>query len=483
MPNYIEIHMADGRTYTVDMDDWQNTEEVHRMIVNDVNFQQDNKNTSSVEKQEEDVSMTKRCAFCDHEIPANAVEGEDYVIINGRIFCMDCVEKCPDCGRYFLKMNGYCINGVYYCRDCVVICEDCHGAVPRSRAAEYEGYYFCPDCMTTCADCGEDIPYMYGYRCVDDEDNVYCESCINDYYICERCGDHYISLDSLTYDEENEAYYCDCCLDNIRRECGPIKSYHTFKNHEQPRFYGNSKRNEALHVGFELEVDAGRERVQKDRNTLAKGIKDMFGDFFRFENDGSLSYRGWENISQPADLEYLLSCKEDFRIMFKYLMDNGMRSHDAGSCGLHMHLDRKYFGSYEDAAVAKLLYLFEKFRDNMLRFSRRSYDQCDEWAKFRKDERAGDGWIKYAINRSKNGWHDDRYYAVNLINRDTIEIRLWRGTLNIDTFFATLKFTFRLAELCKKTKSHKLVKMSWEDLLGDDPDILKYWEVVKDRDI
>lgn len=465
------------------MDDVQNAEEVNRVLMNDVNVQQSNENTSNVENQEEDVSMTKRCAFCDHEIPADAVEGEDYVTINGRIFCMDCVEKCPDCGKYFLRMNGYRINGVYYCRDCVVICEDCHGAVPRSRAVEYEGYYFCPDCMTTCADCGEDIPYMYSYRCVDDEDNVYCESCINDYYICERCGDRYISLDNLTYDEENEAYYCDCCLDNIRRERGPIKSYHTFKNHERPRFYGNSKRNEALHVGFELEVDAGRERVQKDRNTLAKGIKDMFGDFFRFENDGSLSYRGWENISQPADLEYLLSCKEDFRIMFEYLMDNGMRSHDAGSCGLHMHLDRKYFGSYEDAAVAKLLYLFEKFRDNMLRFSRRSYDQCDQWAKFRKDEGAGDGWIKYAIRRSKNGWHDDRYYAVNLINRDTIEIRLWRGTLNLDTFFATLKFTFRLAELCKKTKSHNLIKMSWEDILGDDPDILTYWEVVKDRDI
>lgn len=444
------------------------------------NIQESKEDNRMEQKEVNQVEQKKVCAWC-----GKTIEDGEGVKIYGKYYCDDCVVTCADCGKPEVKYHALSYRGKYYCRNCFVTCAECNSAIPVSEALYYEGGYYCHDCTTTCDVCGRPIPWSWVCRCVDDDDTNYCQRCIEDTYVCERCGDHYASLDNLTWDAENDKYYCSGCYRYVTSQRGPIRTYHTMKNNERPRFYGNSKRAESLHMGFELEVDAGSgSRVDMSRNQLAQGVKDMFGDFFRFENDGSLSCRGWENISQPADLQYLLDHRKDFETMFEYLMSHGMRSHDVGTCGLHIHLDRNYFGPYDDAAVAKMLYLFEKFRDNMLRFSRRNYDQCRDWAKFRKDEMETlDGWIKYSINRSKNGWHDDRYYAVNLINNNTVEIRLWRGTLNINTFFATLKFTARLAELCKKVKVIPLMKMTWEDLLGSDPEILAYWDTVKDREI
>ena len=77
--------------------------------------------------------------------------------------------------------------------------------------------------------------------------------------------------------------------------------------------------------------------------------------------------------------------------------------------------------------------------------------------------------------------HSARYYAVNLTNSETVEIRLWKGTLNPETFEATLRFTARLAEICKNTTAAELSKMSFEDLLGSNEVIRSYWERAKER--
>ena len=110
-------------------------------------------------------------------------------------------------------------------------------------------------------------------------------------------------------------------------------------------------------------------------------------------------------------------------------------------------------------------------------FSRRTEQESDNWARSRKSETNNKSWIKKAVKDSK-GYQDHslRYYAVNLTNSETVEIRLWKGTLNPETFEATLRFTARLAEMCKNTTAVELSKMSFEDLLGNNPVIRSYWE-------
>ena len=70
---------------------------------------------------------------------------------------------------------------------------------------------------------------------------------------------------------------------------------------------------------------------------------------------------------------------------------------------------------------------------------------------------------------------------MNLTNSETVEIRLWKGTLNPETFEATLRITARLAEICKNTTAAELSKMSFEDLLGSNEVIGSYWERAKER--
>jgi hypothetical protein len=83
-------------------------------------------------------------------------------------------------------------------------------------------------------------------------------------------------------------------------------------------------------------------------------------------------------------------------------------------------------------------------------------------------------------SKAYSSYHN-RYYAVNLTNDNTLEIRLWRGTLNKQTFEATLKFTQRLAEICKYTRAVELAKMTFEDLLGSDEVILSYWNRINNK--
>ena len=115
-------------------------------------------------------------------------------------------------------------------------------------------------------------------------------------------------------------------------------------------------------------------------------------------------------------------------------------------------------------------------------FSRRTETQANDWARSRKCSNTKSGWIKQAVKKSKSYYdHSERYYAVNLTNSGTIEIRLFRGTLNAETFEATLKFTNRIAELCKNTSAVELIKMTFEDLLGSDEVILSYWNRAQQR--
>ena len=358
----------------------------------------------------------------------------------------------------------------HFCR-----CSDCGALCFINDAVRIDGEYYCENCWTTCDYCGTIIPVQESYKAEDSCTYTYCYNCYTEQtYRCADCGRHYHYDDSLH--EVNEHWYCDSCYENHRPI---IQSYHTQKDYGDIHFYGDKSRKDDCYIGFELELDSDH---RFDREEIAEELQSRFGDFFAYENDGSLSY-GFEMISQPASLSYHMSMMPKYRSAFQYLLENDIKSHDIKSCGLHAHLDRRYFGEKEDSSIAKLLFLFERHRPELLKFSRRTEAQCSDWCRSRKQNYSGEaGWIKKAVMESRAYSHySNRYYSVNLTNDNTIEIRLWRGTLNPQTFEATLKFTARLAELCKNTRAVELAKMAFDDLLGDDPTIRAYWNRINNK--
>ena len=58
-----------------------------------------------------------------------------------------------------------------------------------------------------------------------------------------------------------------------------------------------------------------------------------------------------------------------------------------------------------------------------------------------------------------------RYVAVNLENYETIEFRLFRGTLRYETFIATLQLVYEICNTAIALTDRELENLSWSDFV------------------
>ena len=58
-----------------------------------------------------------------------------------------------------------------------------------------------------------------------------------------------------------------------------------------------------------------------------------------------------------------------------------------------------------------------------------------------------------------------RYVAVNLENYETIEFRLFRGTLRYETFIATLQLVHEICNVSIALTDRELENLSWSDFV------------------
>jgi hypothetical protein len=192
-------------------------------------------------------------------------------------------------------------------------------------------------------------------------------------------------------------------------------------------------------AGFELEVECKKD----DPGECAESIIGLScdEDLFKLEHDGSLN-NGFEVISQPCSLKYF---KQKFPLaqIVKKLTAQGCVSHNTDTCGLHVHIARKYLSLSEQIKIG----LFMGFNSNKLsKFARRDYNT---YCKNNIMNKKG-AFINMAINAN------DRYESVNYTNNRTIEFRLFRGTLKKETIFATLEFCFMLCDFVKTVNFNQI---------------------------
>jgi hypothetical protein len=163
--------------------------------------------------------------------------------------------------------------------------------------------------------------------------------------------------------------------------------------------------------------------------------------------------------------------------VFKTAVSLGYTSHQSGSCGLHVHVSRLAFGETEtrqEAAIARVLYFFEKFWEELLKFSRRTPRQLDRWAaRYGYKEQPRD-----ILKHAKKGYHGGRYTCVNLSNADTIELRIFRGTLKWNTLMATLELADRICDVALCLSDEELKALSWTTFVCgcQAPELVRYPE-------
>lgn len=245
-----------------------------------------------------------------------------------------------------------------------------------------------------------------------------------------------------------------------------IESYH-YHHDDEPLFFGEYN-GKSPYLGVELEVDRKDCMEHFAEEKCCREVISKFPEGFLYmEEDGSLEY-GFENITSPATFEYHVSLAENYREAFNTLVKNKYISHNTKTCGLHVHFNRDFYEENEELYLTRLLYLVEKFWDNMVIFSRRNIRRIQSWAK--KYECSPEEVINDMKHKNL-----DRYYAVNLTNDNTIELRMFRGTLNIETFMATLEFCNTIILVAKEKTVEDIQRMNWEDLLKTEV-TKKYWE-------
>ena len=200
------------------------------------------------------------------------------------------------------------------------------------------------------------------------------------------------------------------------------------------------------YLGFELEIELGEDTNIDKAIDLANKIP-----FVTLMQDGSLD-NGFEIVSNPGTHKYFKSIN-NLRNIMDELSGIGCTSHDTKTCGLHIHVDKKYLNADQQDA---LVYFINKHKSIIEKISRRKQNQYCEYhahiCSSKKDARFR------AMNEGK-------YAAVNTNKTDTIEIRTFRGTLNYDTLMATLLFVKKLYAYIKLDTS--VSKLSdWNLFMG-----------------
>lgn len=304
------------------------------------------------------------------------------------------------------------------------------------------------------------------------------------YYLITECEEH-------SYRDDNgkdsfyapdwwwqDQYWCDCCCCYVpewyyhgdgtceycyEEEDKIIEGYCESHDHD-PVFFGEYE-GKFCGLGVELEVDC--DHSQKYQNEkVASNLCSHCGleyNEVRFAEDGSLN-NGFENIIEAHTVKDFWAKQDKWKKMLKYLSDNGYKSHDTNTCGLHVHVSRTIFGKTEEeqtTAIAKVYTFFDENWGEIVKVSRRKNFRWSDKNDIRKDDSKSnyENWKNEA--KKKNGGHT---VALNNSNRNTFEYRLGRGTLNSWSFFSWIDFILTISKNAKRITVKKILSndlVSW----------------------
>ena len=360
-------------------------------------------------------------------------------ILNGTL-----TDKCACCQCELNAQTKFQVMGdkTLSCEKCItkhyitcVSCQKLHKKL-ESKKATFQGKKnsdVCPRCFSQyykeCCDCHG---FFDRHEIMNYKDKPFCRSCFDkSYQQCTHCNTIYpmgnmthtrMATNRVTFVMEPQSV-CDGCWDyhgNIQSyNSKPVMTFHG----KEPHFYG-----------IELEMELTN-YVRNERGQKAQEILNIFGDdFIIIKEDGSLQ-TGFEICTQPASLD-------EQKIRWNKFFDNlpkNITSYGSDRCGLHVHCSRKPLSLL---TIAKqVVFVNEDTNKEFIQII------------------AGRGPNQYSTLAKKNHNHvnmvpitvgrpTQRYEAINLTNKDTIEYRIFKGTLKRESFFKSLEFCDALIQFC-----------------------------------
>jgi hypothetical protein len=325
------------------------------------------------------------------------------------------------------------------CVDCGIRCECCEYVGDRDESRDSpDGDPWCPECyserISHCLNCGEGQYSDYMYSC---DDHPMCEG-------GEFCHECY---------EEHEA--------------SRHGSIHAYGYKPQPQFMGRGPR----YFGVELEIDGAGE-TPDNADEILEHSKDQA--LFYIKSDSSLN-DGMEIVTHPASLEYHMK-KFPWEAITRTARGLGYKSHDAGTCGLHVHVSREALGrnrGAQELTVSKLIVLLWRHWPKFYRFSRRDSRAADEWCRqqYSYDTLSSEGLVD-----AKRKGHSVALNVSNDRPGGTIEFRLFRGSLNPNTLRASIGLVDVLVTIALSHGIVWVAKSRWKDIIAECKSDRNLWQ-------
>ena len=373
---------------------------------------------------------------------------------------------------YDLDYNG----DIAYDPDEFCVCENCGAVVSVDETTTVHVRHgeeqWCEDCVDNlafhCDHCDEwyDQEHFPSYETIDHD--YVCEDCLNSWYsVCQDCGLAVYEDEIVWIDDEP---YCENCAANHEEVADDyrIRSYHC--NPPCHKHYADGEKAHGKLIGCEIETENG----DVDERCEITANYGEHEEYIYMMHDGSLDSSGIECITQPMSKKFF--DRFDFEGWMDALSKAGARSHDTNDCGLHVHLSKGWFGSTtekQEATAAAVLIFMDKYKDKLQTLARRDdthwchypsepdfggdSKECCEKALKEKTHKA---FIKEA---KKNLYKGYRYHCLNTASsQPTYEFRIFRGTLNPDTFRASVELCIRLVEYAKWKNRNNSHIYSWE---------------------
>ena len=332
-------------------------------------------------------------------------------------------------------------NGDPVCESCMIVCIRCESVITvDDDYNDVEGELWCWRCTrdnaTWCDVCDN---YFTGYSySADDSSDCMCERCFeNNTSYCEECDNYYVNGCGYNHEGEDDS-----------------RTIHDYSYRPDPIFHSSEEEQTRLYFGIEIETEV-RGGDYSDRRVAADYAQQLEHEGLAYlKSDGSLEC-GFEIVTHPMSHSYFMNDASVLWNTIGTLKDKySMMAWGTKTCGLHIHISRNGFsGGSHQHRFLQLVYNNKDFYEVLAGRS------SSHWAKFDDifDPETGTKSFKNKFNRHGS----DRYSAVNTNNRNTLEMRIFRGSLNtrfikscIDLAHASVEFTRVMSVL--EVREHKL---------------------------
>ena len=146
-------------------------------------------------------------------------------------------------------------------------------------------------------------------------------------------------------------------------------------------------------------------------------------------------------VTAPISLEIF---KERVIPIVEKLHENGFTSEKGGRCGNHIHISRNVFS---EEAQSRLVLIYAKFEKQIKILSRRGTNNS-----FCRDvlENFDSLEIENSMKIADSQKTKSKCTAINFSNKNTIEFRVFRGTMNTKKLIANIQLVQLLADWSRK---------------------------------